>query len=392
MRSGRSMCSLQQGIADTNIHTLLHPGTLTMPTSSLPKTLQEIIQEIQPINKAVWQKARERSQQLIIPPRALGALLDMAERLCAITGTLHPDLSSKAVLVMAGDHGVVAEGVSAFPQDVTPQMIGAFVQGVAGVNILARHAGTEVMVADMGVAAELDALAAGNKDHLVIKKIRHGTSNLAQGPAMTREEAERSILTGFELASAKYAAGVNILATGDMGIGNTTPSSAIGVVLTGASLEEMVGRGTGVDDAGLQRKKEAVRQGIAVNKPLAHDGLDVLAKVGGFEIGGIAGIILAAAFHRKPVVIDGFISTAGALIAHALCPLCMEYAFAGHASAEPGHKIMLCHLGLEPVLRLGMRLGEGSGAALAFTILEGAIKTFTGMQTFEEAGVSSGGV
>ncbi len=360
-----------------------------MTTPSLPQDIQTIIQDIQPPDKAIFNKARERSEQLIIPPRALGALLDMSERLCAIAGTLHPDLSSKAVLVMAGDHGVVEEGVSAFPQEVTPQMIRAFLQDMAGVNILARHAGARVMVADVGVAADLQPLAASHSDRLVIKKIRNGTSNLAQGPAMTREEAVQSIMTGFELASSLIATGVDILATGDMGIGNTTPSSAIGVVLTGASLEEMVGRGTGVDERGLHRKYEAVRRGIALNTPQAQDGLDVLAKVGGFEIGGIAGIILAAAWHRKPVVIDGFISTAGALIAHALCPLCMEYAFAGHASAEPGHQIMLAHLNLEPILRLGMRLGEGSGAALAFTILEGAIKTFTEMKTFEEAGVTT---
>ena len=354
------------------------------------QTLSDVIQHIKPADAAMYEQARERSSQLIIPPRALGALLDIAERLCGITGTLHPDITSKAVLVMAGDHGVVEEGVSAYPQEVTPQMIGAFLQGIAGVNVLADNAGARVMVADLGIVADIDELAEANRDRLVINKIQPGTNNLAKGPAMTREQAEQAVMAGFELASAQFAAGTDILATGEMGIGNTTPSSAIGAVLTGKSLDIMVGRGTGVDNPGLERKKDAVRRGLEINKPDASDGLDVLSKVGGFEIGGIAGIILAAAYHNKPVVIDGFISTAGALIAQALCPTCMEYAFAGHASAEPGHQAMLAQLGLEPILRLGMRLGEGSGAALAFPIMEGAVKAFTGMKTFEEAGVSLG--
>ncbi len=352
--------------------------------------LTDVIQHINPTDRAMFEKARERSGQLIIPPRALGALLDIAERLCGVTGTLQPDITSKAVLVMAGDHGVVEEGVSAYPQEVTPQMIGAFLQGIAGVNVLADHAGARVVVADLGIVADVGELAEASNGRLVIHKIQQGTNNLAKGPAMTRAQAEQAVMTGFELASAQYAEGVNILATGEMGIGNTTPSSAIGAVLTGESLDIMVGRGTGVDNPALQRKKDAVRRGIELNKPDASDGLDVLSKVGGFEIGGIAGIILAAAYHKKPVVIDGFISTAGALIAQALCPTSMEYAFAGHASAESGHQAMLARLGLEPILRLGMRLGEGSGAALAFPVMEGAIKAFSRMKTFEEAGVSLG--
>ncbi len=354
------------------------------------RTLTEVIEDIKPADTLMFEQARKRSGQLIIPPRALGGLLDIAERLCAISSTLHPVITSKTVLVMAGDHGVVEEGVSAFPQEVTPQMIGAFLQGIAGVNVLADHAGARVMVADLGIVADLDEVAAVNKDRFVINKIQHGTNNLAKGPAMTREQAEQAVMAGFELASAQFAVGVDILATGDMGIGNTTPSSAIGAVLTGESLDIMVGRGTGVDNPGLQRKKDAIRRGIEINRPDSSDGLDVLSKVGGFEIGGIAGIILAAACHRKPVVIDGFISTAGALIAHTLCPVCMEYVFAGHASADSGHRAMLDYLGLEPILQLGMHLGEGSGAALAFSIMEAAVKSFTRMKTFEEAGISPG--
>ena len=353
-------------------------------------TLSDVIQHIKPADTAMFEKAQERSSQLIIPPRALGVLLDIAERMCGIQGTLHPDITSKAVLVMAGDHGVVEEGVSAYPQEVTPQMIGAFLAGIAGVNVLADHAGANVVVADLGIVADVSEMAEASNGRLVIHKIQQGTHNLANGPAMTRDQAEQAVMTGFDLASAQYAAGVDILATGEMGIGNTTPSSAIGAVLTGKSLDIMVGRGTGVDNSALKRKKDAVARGIEINQPDASDGLDVLAKVGGFEIGGIAGIILAAAYHRKPVVIDGFISTAGALIAQALCPTSMEFAFAGHASAEPGHQAMLAKLGLEPILRLGMRLGEGSGAALAFPVMEGAIKAFTDMKTFKEAGVSLG--
>ncbi|GAJ09014.1 unnamed protein product, partial [marine sediment metagenome] len=210
----------------------------------------------------------------------------------------------------------------------------------------------------------------------------------AKGPAMTRQEAEKAILTGFQLATDLFQKGVDILGTGDMGIGNTTPSAAIGTVLTGRGLEEMVGRGTGVDDEGLLRKQEAIRQGIHLNQPNPEDGVDVLSKIGGFEIGGIAGCVLAGAYHSRPVVIDGFISTAGALVAHAICPDVVDYLFAGHCSEEPGHKLMLSYLGLHPVLDLGMRLGEGTGAALAMGIMEGSVRIFQDMLTFDEAGVS----
>ena len=206
---------------------------------------------------------------------------------------------------------------------------------------------------------------------------------------MSRRDAEKALLIGFQQASKLMQAGADILGTGDMGIGNTTPSAAIGAVITGATLDEMVGRGTGVDDAGLARKREIVRRGIEVNKPNPENGLDVLAKVGGFEIGGIAGALLAGAFHRRAVVVDGFISTAGALIAHALCPTIKDYLFAGHCSEEPGHRIMLEYLGLEPILDLGMRLGEGTGATLAMGVMEGAVRMFKEVLTFQEAGVAN---
>jgi nicotinate-nucleotide--dimethylbenzimidazole phosphoribosyltransferase len=339
------------------------------------------------LNREVIEKARARTAQLVMPPRALGRLHEIGEQLCGIQGTLRPKVRGKAVLVMAGDHGIVAEGISAFPQSVTGAMIGTFLAGGAGINAIARHVGAEVWVADMGVVPDLDAASLENGDRLLVRKIGHGTANFAKGPAMTPEQAYKAILTGFELAAALLRRGVDLLGTGDMGIGNTTPSAAVGAVITGKSLDEMVGRGTGIDDAGLARKREAIRKGLELNRPDFRDGLGVLAKVGGFEIGGIAGIVLAGAYHRKPVVIDGFISTAGALIAHALCPKVADFIYAGHGSEEPGHRHMLAHLKLRPILDLGMRLGEGTGGALAMNLIEAAVKVITEVRTFEEAQV-----
>ena len=350
--------------------------------------LEEILDKIQPIDKNVMEQAREHTAKLAVPPRALGRLHDMGERLCAITRRLDPVMDSKAVVVMAGDHGIVDEGVSAFPQEVTGEMVKNFLAGGAGINCLCRHVGAKVLVVDMGMKADPQALGLSTDDIFFSRKIAPGTANFAQGPAMTREQARQAILHGFEVASALIKEGVCLLGTGDMGIGNTTPSAAIGAVITGASLDDMTGRGTGVDDQGLQRKKAAIQKGIEVNQPDLEDGLDVLAKVGGFEIGGIAGLILAAAYHNKPVVIDGFISTAGALIAHALCPTTSQYMFAGHCSEEPGHRIMLDHLGLNPILDLGLRLGEGTGGALAMNILDASVRVLKEVLTFEQAGVS----
>ncbi len=351
--------------------------------------LESIIKGIQPLDVDWVKKAEERTAQLIMPTRALGRLHDISEKLCAIQKTLEPAVDRKAFLVMAGDHGVVKEGVSAYPQEVTAEMIKAFLAGGAGINVLARQVGAEIIVVDMGIIAELNLSSLPGGHQLIIRKVANGTANLARGPAMSKTKAQQAILTGFTLACDLMARGVQILGTGDMGIGNTTPSAAIGAVFTGSSLEDMVGRGTGVDDKGLQRKRAAIESGIQINQPEPGDGLDVLAKMGGFEIGGIAGCILAGAYHKHPVVIDGFISTAGALIAQALCPSVTDYLFAGHCSEEPGHKLMLNYLGLKPILDLGMRLGEGTGAALAMGIMDGAVRIFRDMLTFEEAGVSN---
>ena len=347
--------------------------------------LQDIIKSIEPLNQEWLAKAGERTAQLVMPTRALGRLHDISERLCAIQTTMKPSLNRKAILVMAGDHGVVDEGVSAYPQEVTGAMVQTFLVGGAGINAIARHVAADVFVVDMGVKAELKDT---DDNRLIDHKIAPGTANFARGPAMSRWDAEQSILFGFQEASRLYQDGVDILGTGDMGIGNTTPSAAIGTVICGVEPVEMVGRGTGVDDEGLSRKRDAVAGGIAVNNPDPADGLDVLAKVGGFEIGAIAGCVLAAGFHHRPVVIDGFISTAGALIARALCPVVTDYLFAGHRSEEPGHQTMLTYLGLDPILDLGMRLGEGTGGALAMDIMQGAVRVFTEVLTFEEAGVS----
>ncbi|WP_028325994.1 nicotinate-nucleotide--dimethylbenzimidazole phosphoribosyltransferase [Desulfatirhabdium butyrativorans] len=353
-----------------------------------PSSLKDILASIQPVDPAWIEKAKERTAQLVMPPRALGRLHDFSERLCAIQKTLEPTVSKKAIAVMAGDHGIASESVSAFPQEVTGAMVKTFLAGGAGINALAGHVGADVRVIDMGIIPEIDPATIPGGEALIVRKIRKGTDNFLKGPAMSRQEAEQSILAGFEVASSLYANGYDILGTGDMGIGNTSPSAAIGAVLSGCGVDVMTGPGTGLNAQGLAAKRAVLAKAIAWNRPDPADGIDVLAKVGGFEIGGIAGLILAAAFHQKPIVIDGFISTAGALIAHSLCPAATDYLFSGHCSEEPGHRFMLDHLQLRPILDLGMRLGEGTGAALAMCILDASAKMFRQVMTFAQAQVS----
>jgi len=347
--------------------------------------LLEIVKGIESVDQEWITRAANRTAQLVMPPRALGRLHEISERICGIRETLQPSIGRKAILIMAGDHGVVEEGVSAYPQEVTGAMVQTFIVGGAGINAIARHVAADVFVVDVGIKAELDGI---DSDRLIVHKIAAGTANFTRGPAMSHEVAEKSIQFGFREASRLIQDGVEILGTGDMGIGNTTSSAAIGAVICGADLEEMVGRGTGVDTEGLARKRDVVARGIAVNKPDSADGLDVLAKVGGFEIGAIAGCVLSGAFHRRPIVIDGFISTAGALIARTLCPRVTDYLFAGHCSEEPGHRVMLKYLKLDPILDLGMRLGEGTGGALAMSVIQCAVNVFNEVMTFEEAGVA----
>ncbi len=349
--------------------------------------LNEIIEKIEPVDGAWIENAKARTAQLVMPTRALGRLHDIAEQVCGIRKSLTPSIKNKAILIMAGDHGVVRDGVSAYPQEVTGAMVQTFLSGGAGINAISRHMGVDVWVVDMGIIPDIDVESVPGSARLIIQKLGKGTANFLEGPAMSRRQSEESIVTGFIQASRLFNQGLEMLGTGDMGIGNTTPSAAIGTVITGIDVNKMVGRGTGVDDEGLTRKIDIVQRGIESNQPDRSDGIDVLAKVGGYEIGGIAGCILASAYHRRPVVIDGYISTAGALIAHTLCPQVSDYMIAGHCSEESGHGHMLEYLKIKPVLDLGMRLGEGSGGALAMGIIESAVKILEEVATFEEASV-----
>ncbi len=331
-------------------------------------------------------RARARAHDLLMPSRALGRLLDLGEQVAGIAGFPTPDLSRKAIVVMAGDHGVTAEGVSAYPSEVTGQMVHGFSAGMAGINVLCRHSGIDVKVVDMGCAADLSALVAAGS--VVDMKVAPGTRNMRREPAMTPEQAVTSIRRGAEVARRLAAEGVRMIGTGDMGIGNTTPSAAIAVVATRRSARELTGRGTGVDDAGLSRKTRVIEESVAERAPDAQDAVDILSKIGGFEIGGIAGLVLGAAECRLPVVIDGVISTAGAVVAWLLEPKVRDYLFAAHRSVEPAHQAMLELLGLEPILDLQMRLGEGTGCAVAMPVIEAGVKVIREMATFAEAGVS----
>jgi nicotinate-nucleotide--dimethylbenzimidazole phosphoribosyltransferase len=300
-----------------------------------------------------------------------------------IRGEPMPRLDHKAIVIMASDHGVTAEGVSAYPQEVTAQMVRNFLRGGAGINVLATLVGAKVIVVDMGVASTLEPNPA-----MVSRKIACGTSNMTRGPAMSREQAISSIRVGLEIVEREVEKGLDIIGTGDMGIGNTTPSSAITAVITGETVAKITGRGAGLDDRQLAGKVEIIECALRANQPDASDPIDVLSKVGGFEIGGLSGVILGAAAHRIPVVIDGFISGAAALIAVGLSPGVRDYLIASHVSVEIGHRAILEHLGLSPLLDLELRLGEGTGAALGMFLVEAATRTLSDMATFSEAGVS----
>ncbi|WP_159882699.1 nicotinate-nucleotide--dimethylbenzimidazole phosphoribosyltransferase [Paenibacillus puerhi] len=346
---------------------------------------QEAVSEIAPLDEAWVSKASERLDSLTKPPGSLGRLEETARQLAGMTGQLTPDLSRKAVIVMAGDHGVCEEGVSAFPAAVTPQMVLNFLSGGAAVNVLSRQTGADVVCVDIGVNADLSHPA------LVSRKIRMGTANMAVGPAMTRSEAEDAIAVGIELVGEMVGQGYRMFATGEMGIGNTTASSAILTVLGDTDPVDATGRGTGIDDERLKHKRDVIARAIAVNRPDAQDPIDVLAKVGGLEIAGLVGVILGAARHRCPVVIDGFISSAAALLAARIAPLSASYMIASHLSQELGHARLLERIGLQPMLRMDMRLGEGTGAVLAFPIIEASVLIMKEMATFADAGVSQSG-
>lgn len=348
--------------------------------------LETTVQTIKPLHSATVAEAQARQNQLTKPPGSLGHLEHLSCQLAGITGRLDPPLVKKHIVVMAGDHGVTAEGVSAYPAAVTQQMVYNFLSGGAAINVLARQIGATVTVVDMGVAAPISTPA---QARFLDRKIAPGTQNMALGPAMSRQQAEQAVETGIKVVDdLAETNGLDLLMTGDMGIGNTTPSAAIAAVITGRAPADVTGRGTGINDTALQHKIAVIEQAIATNRPDPTDPLDVLAKVGGFEIGGIAGLILGAAARRVPIIIDGFISTAGALIAVGLASQAKDYLITGHRSAELGHQAMLAYLGLTPLLDLDLRLGEGTGAALAANLVEAAVRILNDMATFAEAGVS----
>jgi nicotinate-nucleotide--dimethylbenzimidazole phosphoribosyltransferase len=346
--------------------------------------LQETLRKIRPLKGEFADRAQGHLDNLTKPKGSLGRLEEFARRLVMITENMKPLLDKKVIFTFAGDHGVADEGVSAYPREVTPQMVLNFLNGGAAINVLARHAGSDVVVVDTGVDYDF-----GDIKGLVKEKVIRGTKNMRKGPAMTRAEAEACIRTGIGLAETYAGKGYKIFATGEMGIANTTPSAAIASVLTGRSVVEVTGRGTGIRDDSLKNKVRVIEESIAINRPERKDPIDVLSKVGGTEIGGIAGLIIGAAAQRVPVIVDGFISTAGALIAYFLEPLTREYMFAAHNSAEVGHRIMLDTLELRPILDLDMRLGEGTGAALAMLMIEAGLKIYREMATFGDAGVST---
>ena len=348
--------------------------------------LERTLQNIFPQDSEFRDKARQRLEQLALPHWSLGSLMDLAIDLAGMTRSMHPPVGRKAIVTMAGDHGVTAEGVSKFPKEVTPQMVANFVNGGAGINALARQAGARVFVVDMGVDADLRQLADAGR--IINKKVGMGTANIATGPAMSHAMARRAVESGIDVAE-MLADDYDLFGTGDMGIGNTTPSTAIAAVCTGRPVGELTGRGTGLDDDQLAQKIRVIEKILTVNRPEPKDGLDILAKVGGFEIGGIAGLILGAAARRKPVLVDGFISTAGALIACKIEPFVRDYLIFSHRSVEPGHRCMQEMLGCrQPLLDLNFRLGEGTGAAVAMNLVEGAVAILTEVATFAEAAVA----
>ncbi|MDK9716997.1 MAG: nicotinate-nucleotide--dimethylbenzimidazole phosphoribosyltransferase [Trichlorobacter sp.] len=345
--------------------------------------LEATLARIIPLDTDLLHQTQTRLDNKTKPPGSLGRLEEFARKVVAISGKPAPDLAKKVIFTFAGDHGVVEEGVSAFPKEVTPQMVLNILRGGAGVNVLARHAGAEVRVVDVGVDFDFEDCPG-----LLHKKVARGTRNLSKGPAMTRAEALAALAVGIELADQCKAEGVGLVGTGEMGIGNTTPSSAMIAAIGGFSPQEVTHRGTGINDQALQIKIAAIQKGLEVNQPDPTEPLDVLTKVGGLEIAAIAGLVLGCVANRIPVVVDGFISTAGALIASELHPQVRDYLFAAHESVEVGHRFMLERIGARPILGLDLRLGEGTGGALAMQLIEAGVKILLEMATFEQAGVA----
>jgi nicotinate-nucleotide--dimethylbenzimidazole phosphoribosyltransferase len=357
--------------------------------------LKTTLERIGPLDHRAEAAARQHQDLLAVPRGSLGRLHELCIRLAGITGEPRPEIQELAVIAMAGDHGVTRQGVSLFPREVTREMVANFARGGAAINVLARHFNVRLTVVDMGVAGPpLDINVVSNKTkqvppmRLVHSRIAPGTADISLGPAMTRNQAILALETGIAVFEQEKGRGLQAVGTGDMGIGNTTPSAAVAAALLKQSPSRLINRGTGIDDEALANKTKVVTKALQVNRPDPEDPLDVLAKVGGFEIGGIAGLILASAAHRTPVMVDGFISTSAALLASRFHPEVKEYLFAGHQSAVEGHGLMLDHLGLKPLVDLGLRLGEGTGAAFGLSILSSASRIAREVLTFEQAAVS----
>jgi nicotinate-nucleotide--dimethylbenzimidazole phosphoribosyltransferase len=359
---------------------------------------------VERVDRAWIAQAESRQLTLTKPPGSLGRLEEVANRVAAIQQSLSPTVDRARIVVFAADHGVTAEGIAPYPADVTRQMVANFLAGGAGVNALARVAGADVQVVDIGVAGDVPAQS-GLRQH----RIAAGTRNFAREAAMTREQARAAIAVGLEIGREVIASGVDMIGLGEMGIGNSTTASAVTAALTGLPASAVTGRGTGADDAMLDRKIAVIEQALSLHElrlreprlretqlpdPRQHEltadeAFEVLRTVGGFELAGLVGLTLAAASGRKVIVTDGFIATAAVAVAVRLCPAAADYVFAAHRSPEPGHAALLQAIGQKPLLDLGMRLGEGTGAALAFTLIRGAVAAFTGMATFSSAGVSN---
>lgn len=350
--------------------------------------MDNILYHIEPVKEEWKEKAQERLNALAIPTGSLGVMTSLAEQLVAIAEDMTPRFPRKEVFVMAGDHGVTEEGVSLFPKEVTTEMVGNFLKGGAGINAFAQNAGAKVNVVDMGVDARLDRIY--GKGCVMDRKINFGTKNFTKEPAMTREEATQALECGIQLVIDAKSRGADLIATGDMGIANTSASTAVFAALSGLDVREITGRGTGLDDEAMERKAALIEKAILLHRPCKNDPVGILAKLGGFEIGGIAGLILGAAYCRIPVLLDGYISTAGALLATTLAPACKDYIIAAHMSHEKAHKAMLDYMDLRPLLHLDLRLGEGTGAALAMPIIDAASSMLEHMLTFEEANVHNG--
>ncbi len=344
--------------------------------------LEEALQSIKGLDRQSLDKAQKRLDSLTKPLGSLGRLEDIVKQLAGINKTGFPSVDKKAIVIMCADNGVTDEGVSSCPRSVTASVTRNFTKGITGVNVLSRHSEADIVVVDIGVADDIIC------DGVINRKVRKGTYNMAKGPAMTRQEAIKAIETGIDIVCDLSKKGYNLLGTGEMGIGNTSTSSAVAIALTVSSIEDMVGKGAGLSNEGLKHKIEVIRKSININLPDPEDPIDVVSKVGGFDIAGLAGCFIGAAACRIPVVVDGFISAVAALVAVKLKPEVKDFLLPSHGSAEPGNKKVMAELGLEPFLNLEMRLGEGTGAALGFHIIDAAVSAYMNMGTFDDANIT----